>query len=199
VNLPACTGDQLRIGVAVEVPEPYGPMLQQARAVVGDPLAASIPPHITMLGPATLEPEELEEVEEHLRRVAAAQRPFMIRLRGTGTFRPVSDVVFVQVAEGIAECEALEARVRTGPLSRDRRFLYHPHVTVAHDVPAPALDEAFEKLAGFEAVFRVAALHMYEHGVDEVWRLIRTFEFGVPAPVGADVADTPSGNDSAAG
>ena len=186
MNLPECSGDQCRIGVAVEVPEPYGPMLQEARAIVGDPLALSIPPHITMLGPTTLEPDEVDEVEEHLRQVAAAHHPFVIRLRGTGTFRPVSDVVFVQVAEGIAECEALEARIRTGPLSRDRRFHYHPHVTVAHDVPAPALDEAFEKLAAFEAVFSVTSMHMYEHGVDEVWRPIRTFEFGAAAPAPTD-------------
>jgi 2'-5' RNA ligase len=191
VNLPECTGDQRRIGVAVEVPEPYGPMLQEARAVVGDPLASSIPPHITMLSPTTLEPEELEEAEEHLRRIAATERPFMIRLRGTGTFRPVSDVVFVQVAEGIAECEALEARVRSGPLSRDRRFHYHPHVTVAHDVPAPALDQAFEGLAAFEAVFSVTAMHMYEHGSDEVWRAIRTFAFAAVDRAGR--VGTPSG------
>jgi len=186
VNLPDCTGDQRRIGVAVEIPEPYGPMLQEARAVVGDPLASSIPPHITMLGPTTLEPEELEEVEGHLRQIAAAQRPFLIRLRGTGTFRPVSDVVFVQVAGGIAECEALETRVRSGPFSHDRRYHYHPHVTVAHDVPAPALDQAFEDLATFEAVFRVTEMHMYEHGADEVWRPIRTFAFGAVPPGDAE-------------
>jgi len=186
VNLPECTGDQRRIGVAVEVPEPYGPMLQEARAVVGDPLALSIPPHITMLGPTTLEADEVDEAEEHLRQIAAAHHPFVIRLRGTGTFRPVSDVVFVQVAEGIAECEALEARIRTGPLARDRRFYYHPHVTVAQDVPAVALDQAFAELAAFEAVFSVTSMHMYEHGVDEVWRPIRTFEFGAAAPAPTD-------------
>jgi len=186
VNLPERTGGQRRIGVAVEVPEPYGPMLQEARAVVGDPLALSIPPHITMLGPTTLEADEVDEAEEHLRQIAAAHHPFVIRLRGTGTFRPVSDVVFVQVAEGIAECEALEARIRTGPLARDRRFYYHPHVTVAQDVPAVALDQAFAELAAFEAVFSVTSMHMYEHGIDEVWRPIRTFEFGAAAPAPTD-------------
>lgn len=177
MNLPACTGDQRRIGVAVEVPEPFGPTLQEVRAVVGDPLASSIPPHITMLGPTTLEPEEIDEVESHLRQIAAAQRPFKIRLRGTGTFRPVSAVVFVQVAEGIAECEALEARVRSGPLSRDRRFNYHPHVTVAQDVPALALDQAFAELAAFDAVFSVTSMQMYEYCSDEMWRPIHRFEF----------------------
>lgn len=59
-------------------------------------------------------------------------------------------------------------------------------MTVAHDVPAPALDQAFEGLAAFEAVFSVTAMHMYEHGSDEVWRAIRTFGFGAAAPAATD-------------
>ena len=42
-----------------------------------------------------------------------------MRLRGTGTFRPVSPVVFVNVAEGISRCELLADAVRRGPLEID--------------------------------------------------------------------------------
>jgi 2'-5' RNA ligase len=48
----------------------------------------------------------LSEVEEHLRKVALAEQPFELHLRGTGTFRPVSPVVFVQLAQGIGDCGA---------------------------------------------------------------------------------------------
>src|SRR3712207_8607561 len=47
-----------------------------------------------------------------------------------------SDVVFVAVARGIGNCELLADDVRRGPLARSLTFPYHPHVTVAHDVPA---------------------------------------------------------------
>ena len=103
-------------------------------------------------------------IDEHLRKVAADEDPFDIRLRGSATFLPVSPVVFVPLVQGIADCERLEAKVRSGPLQRDIRFPYHPHVTVAHDLPADALDRAFAMLSTYEAAFRVARVHAVRAG-----------------------------------
>lgn len=124
------------IGVAIGIPEPWGSELVRHRIEAGDPLAEQVPPHVTLLPPTEVDSEGLRAVEEHLRAVAARHRPFDLHLRGTGTFRPVTDVVFVVVARGISECELLQADVRGGPLVRELHFPYHPHVTVAHDVPA---------------------------------------------------------------
>lgn len=162
----------LRIGVAVGIPEPWATALHDARARVGDPAADLIAPHITLLGPTTVREDELPAVHEHLARVAASQGPFVVHLRGTASFRPVSPVVFVQVAEGIAACEALEGRIRTGVLAQELRFHYHPHVTIAHDVPDPALDQAFAELADFDARFPVTDIQVYEHGDDGRWRVL---------------------------
>ena len=175
MRLPERGEDQVRIGVALEVPEPFGPQLQAARAGFGDPLAAAIPPHVTLLGPTVVDLSDVPKVDDHLAAVGRAHRPFSVHLRGTGTFRPVSDVVFVQVVEGISECERLERSVRSGPLLQELRFNYHPHVTVAHDVPDEAMDRAFAELATFEARYRVTALQVYEHGDDGVWRPVRSF------------------------
>ena len=173
--LPDRAGEQIRIGVAITVPEPYGSALQHARASFGDPLAGDIPPHITLLGPTVVDPDELADVSSHLARVSTGSRPFVLHLRGTGTFRPISPVVFMQVVEGIAECEQLESTVRSGPLSQDLRFNYHPHVTVAHEVPDPDLDRAFDEMADFDARFVVSGFQFYEHGDDNVWRPVRDY------------------------
>ncbi len=178
MNLPERTGDQVRFGIALAVPQPHAGLLQQARAGFGDPLAQSIPPHVTLVGPTVGEPEDLAALHAHVAAVAARHRRFEIHLRGTGTFRPVSDVVFVQVVRGISECEQLELDLRTGPLAQGLRFHYHPHVTVAHDVPGAALDRAFTELADFEAVFPVTGLEFYSHGDDDVWRVERHLSFG---------------------
>lgn len=175
MNLPDRVGDQIRIGVAITVPEPYGSVLQHARARFGDPLAGDIPPHITLLGPTVVEPEELAAVSSHLSHVSTSARPFVLHLRGTATFRPISPVVFVQVVAGIAECEQLESTVRSGPLTQNLRFNYHPHVTVAHEVSEPNLDRAFDELAAFEARFVVSGFQFYEHGDDNVWRPVRDY------------------------
>lgn len=166
------------IGVAIPVPPPFGEDLQRRRAELGDPMACAIPAHVTLLPPSTVPRDRLDDVRGHLAAVAAVQQPFDLRLRGSGTFRPVSPVVFVQVAEGVPHCERLERQVRSGVLARDLSFYYHPHVTVAHDLDESALDEAFTSLADYEALFTVAAFSMYEHGPDGVWRPVETFGFG---------------------
>jgi 2'-5' RNA ligase len=168
-------GEELRIGVAVSVPEPYSGELQEARARVGDPAADLIQPHITLLGPTVVPVTALDDVAAHLRAVAEEHAPFTVHLRGTATFRPVSPVVFVQVVEGIAACELLEVGVRSGPLAQELRFHYHPHVTIAHDVPDDALDRAFTELAAYEARFDVTEIHAYEHGDDGMWRSMASF------------------------
>lgn len=169
------------IGVAVGIPEPWGSQLDHHRASSGDPMAAYIPAHLTLLGPTEIDatPEFAAKVADHLASVAAAHRPFHLHLRGTGTFRPITQVVFITVAAGISDCEQLAADIRSGPLHRDLRYPYHPHVTVAHDVAPEALDAVFEELAGFEARFPVDGFTLYEHGDDGHWHPQRRFSLAL--------------------
>ena len=167
------------IGVAIAIPEPHGTELQDWREHFGDPMARSIPTHVTLLPPTSVAVETLPGIEEHLRSIAAESTSFDILLRGTGTFRPASPVVFVTLAEGISDCEILERQVRSGPLGhRELEFVYHPHVTVAHDIPDASLAHAFDKLAQYEARFSVWGFSLYEHGDDGVWRPVVDFSFG---------------------
>ena len=101
-----------------------------------------------------------------------------MRLRGTGTFRPVSPVVFVTVAEGISQCEALADAVRRGPLETELLFPYHPHVTVAHHLEDEVMDRAFDELAGFECIFDADRFHLYAHDPGRGWQPTREFPLG---------------------
>lgn len=160
------------IGVSIPIPQPYADELQAARREAGDPLADAVPPHVTLMPPTPVDPDEEVQLRTHLAKVAAASPRFRMTLQGTGTFRPISPVVFVAVAEGIASCEQLERDVRSGPVERDLQFPYHPHVTIAHGVPEPALDRAFGELSSYERSFEVAGFDLYEHGDDQVWRSV---------------------------
>jgi 2'-5' RNA ligase len=168
----------VRVGVAIGIPEPWGSQLNESRAATGDPLAPFVPAHVTLLGPTDVAADALPSIEEHLATVAAGHRPYVVRLRGTGTFRPVTAVVFVAVASGISQCEQLAGAVRSGPLQRDLHFPYHPHVTVAHDISSEAMDAVFEELAGFSARFVVDHFTLYVHGTDGRWRPVRDFPLG---------------------
>ena len=165
-------------GVAVTIPQPWSTTLQQARADLGDPMASAIPPHVTLLPPTPIAPEAMDEFLQHLAAATASTEPFDMVLSGTGTFRPVSPVVFVQVSRGIGSCEALERAVRSGPVQRPLDFPYHPHVTVAHHLDEAALDRAFESLADFRCAFRVATVELFHHDDDGVWRVIDSFPLG---------------------
>ncbi|MFD3658153.1 2'-5' RNA ligase family protein [Streptomyces sp. NPDC058620] len=188
------------LGVSIAVPEPYGSLLQERRASFGDPAAHGIPTHVTLLPPTEAQAADLPAIEAHLAQIAAAGRPFPMRLSGTGTFRPLSPVVFVQVVEGASACAWLQKRVRdaSGPLVRDLQFPYHPHVTVAHGIAEEAMDRAYEELSVYEAAWTCGSFALYEQGADAVWRKINEFPFGagggapaVPAQGGSSV-DQPS-------
>ncbi|MHB2022102.1 MAG: 2'-5' RNA ligase family protein [Mycobacteriales bacterium] len=162
------------IGVAIALPQPVSDALQDCRERLGDPAAAAIVPHVT---PTYVAQAALPQIRRHLQAVAEAGHPFRIHLRGSGTFRPVSPVVFVPLVAGISECEQLEQRVRSGPLQRTLRFPYHPHVTVAHDLPPATLDRAYSELSGYEAVFTTSGFTLFEQDRDGVWWRRREFAF----------------------
>ncbi len=167
------------IGIAIDIPEPWGGQLTRRRAAAGDPAGVHIPAHLTLLGPTDVDAGELADIDRHLTTVAAAHEPFTVHLRGTGTFRPITDVVFVAVAAGIGECERLATAVRELPaVQRPQKYPYHPHVTVAQNVPPPALDAAFADLAGFEAKFPVRGFTLFEHGPEGRWRPQREYVLG---------------------
>ena len=165
------------IGILLAIPEPYGGELRARRAAYGDPQAEIVPTHVTLLPPTEVDPEAVPEIEGHLAAIAARGHSFRMRLRGTGTFRPISRVVFVQVAQGLLECVELEAQVRAGVLDRELQFPYHPHVTIAHDLGDEALDAAQAELAQYEAEFDIGGFGLYQQEPAGWWRRVRSFPF----------------------
>jgi len=170
--------DEVTLGVAIAIPEPHATVLTGWRRRVGDPQADLIWPHVTLLPPTPVEPDRLTTIEEHLAGAATSRPPFVMHLLGTGTFRPVSPVVFIQVARGLSDCEVLEMSIRSGPLHRRLDFPYHPHVTVAQDVPDVALDLAYDGLSGFVARFAVEQFTLFERHPDGKWLPRQDFPLG---------------------
>jgi 2'-5' RNA ligase len=188
------------LGVSIAVPEPYGSLLQQRRAGFGDAAAHCIPTHVTLLPPTEVDADAVPAFRLHLAQVADGLRPFRMRLQGTGTFRPLSAVVYIRLAEGIAECSAIQEQVRSGPVHRELQFPYHPHVTVAHDIPDEAMDRAYEELAEFHADWTVSGFALYTRDDDGVRHKAQDYPFadgpaaaGLPTQCGPlDAAAEPS-------
>jgi len=163
------------IGVSIAIPDPHASVLRGWRRRIGDSEADNVPPHVTLLPPTEVSGVELAEIEDHLAKAQHVVRAFSMKLSGTGTFRPLSPVVFVAVSAGIAECELLERAIRRGPVVRDLDFPYHPHVTVGHHVSDTELDEAFEGLRDYVAQFVVDRFILYLQDADGAWHARREY------------------------
>ncbi|HEY6590560.1 MAG TPA: NUDIX domain-containing protein, partial [Actinomycetota bacterium] len=102
-------------------------------------------------------------------------------LAGAATFLPGSPVAYLVVREGGPALEALEAALLESPLDR-RTHPFHPHVTVAQDLPPDRIEAAAAELAGFRAAFPVPDLAVLREEPDKTWRPLAT------VPVGASTA-----------
>jgi 2'-5' RNA ligase len=173
---PVSRSEDISVGVILGFPAEIAEELQRWRASFGDPLADIVPAHITLV--TTTPTRDWEATLEHVREVALHQRPFDVTIAGTGTFRPVSPVVFINVEDGFEHCVALHEKLQQGPLHRELPFAYHPHVTIAHDVTPESLDEAETVLRNYRATFPVVSMGLYEHDANGIWQLREELDFG---------------------
>jgi 2'-5' RNA ligase len=167
------------LSVVLEVPRRYAKTLADIRADAGD-ADSGVAPHITLVGPGIVPLLTIDEVGAHVSSVAATTAPFEITLQGVDTFRPVTDVVFVSLTSGAAECAALEARLRSGPFRVPAEFDYHPHVTIAADLPDEKLDAAAAAAASFTATFTACELAVFDYRQQRGWVKVGVLPLGTP-------------------
>ncbi len=167
----------ITVGVSIAIPEPHGEALRDKRRSYGDELADRIPSHITLAPPLLIDEAGIDELGEDLRELTEVFEPFTVSLLGTGTFRPISPVVFIAVSEGIAQIETLAEGVRKAIGAPDPEFPFHPHVTVAHNLEDASLDRALADLRDFRASFVVDAIHLYVDDAERGW--VPTHRFGL--------------------
>ncbi|GAA1497354.1 2'-5' RNA ligase family protein [Paeniglutamicibacter kerguelensis] len=163
------------LGVVIEVPSPLRESLRAWRCTYGGEAAARVEPHITLVSGSTT---DWDAAAAHVRAVAALAGPFRVCLQGTGTFRPVAPVVFLNVREGTEACTALHDSLLRGPLGHDLSHAYHPHLTIAHEVADALMDSAQEDLRDESMGFTVSSIGLF--GIDEAgqWSLREELELG---------------------
>jgi 8-oxo-dGTP pyrophosphatase MutT (NUDIX family)/2'-5' RNA ligase len=167
--------------VVAPLPEPLGIYVQAWRRALGDPAAARIAPHLTLVPPQTVAERDLDRAVALVERTAEAAMPFLVELAGTATFLPASPVAYLVVREGGPALETLEAALRESPLDR-RTHPFHPHVTLVQDRPPEQIEAAAAELAGFRAMFPVRDLAVLREEHDKTWRPLAS------VPVGASTA-----------
>lgn len=173
---PTVRPGRVYAGVVIRLPEPTGQELQDWRASFEDSPAAGVSPHITLM--ISESRGEWDRLVEHVRRVLAGWEPFHLEIHGTGTFRPVTPVVYLDVERGREQCLALHRALRGSGMDSASPFEYHPHVTLAHGLDDETLDRAQEMLRTYRAGFLVDRVHVYEGDEHGVWHVRETVRFG---------------------
>ena len=163
------------IGISIAIPEPWGEWLREKRRSFGDSGAEHIPSHITLSPPLEINESDLESIATALTALGESHRPFTVALAGTGTFRPLSDVVYAVVRQGAPASAELARGVQAAALAPEPEHDFHPHVTVAHELDDDVLDRAAADLADFECEFKVSEFKLYVFDLDRGWEPVRSF------------------------
>src|SRR6266403_4597112 len=94
--------------------------------------------HVTVLPPRPLRPSataaDKEAAWQELRELLRGVQPFKVELGEIEVF-PESQAIYVSIRSGQEELERLHDRLNVGRLAFQEPYRYHPHVTVAQDLP----------------------------------------------------------------
>ena len=134
-------GERLNVfALVVYIPGPLGQFLDDLRRE----LVPHYNPHahVSVLPPRPLM-VEWEKASRQLRSVTDAWPPFDVELTEIQIF-PVTNVIYIEVGQGASELYQIHAAMNLTDLAFEEPFTYHPHITVAQDIPADRVSEATE-------------------------------------------------------
>uniref|UniRef100_Q01UA6 2',5' RNA ligase n=1 Tax=Solibacter usitatus (strain Ellin6076) TaxID=234267 RepID=Q01UA6_SOLUE len=127
--------------LVVYIPDPLGRFLDDLRKE----LVPGCNPHahVSMLPPRPLA-VDWQVASEQVRRCAAAHAPFEVTLGAIRRF-PVTNVIYIELARGAEQFFAMHEAMNREALEFAEPFQYHPHVTLAQEIPPPLVEEVDRK------------------------------------------------------
>ena len=139
------------------IPGPLGIFLDEVRRE----LAPHCNPHahVSLLPPRSLG-VTCEAASEQARALTESWPAFDVELAGIRIF-PVTEVIYIELGAGADQLRRMHAAMSSGPLEFPEPFPYHPHITLAQELPheqVAAADElARRRWRGFEGERRFQA------------------------------------------
>ena len=183
--LEANSGTPLQEGLnvfalVIYIPHPLGRFLDDLRrelVPLCNPHA-----HVSVLPPRPLG-VGWEVASEQVRALARTWAPFDVELGAINVF-PVTGVVYIEVGGGAQELTGMHRATNTGSLAFDEPFAYHPHITVAQEIPE-ARAEAVHDLAtrrwreyAGNRAFRASRAVLVQNTYRDCWTDLADYSFG---------------------
>jgi hypothetical protein len=129
--------------LVIYIPGPLGLFLDQLRKDLVpdyDPHA-----HVSVLPPRSLA-VGWQAASEEAAALTASRPPFDIELTHVSVF-PVTGVVYIEIGAGGDELRRMHAAMNASTLGFEEPFAYHPHVTLAQELPTGNVAEVCELAA----------------------------------------------------
>lgn len=129
--------------LVIYIPDPLGRFLDDLRRELvphDNPHA-----HVSVLPPRPLA-VDWQRASTQVREAARAWQPFDVELKEIGIF-PVTNVIYLELGAGEAELRCMHAATNAQALAFAEPFVYHPHVTLAQDIPQADVERVRELAA----------------------------------------------------
>lgn len=121
------------------IPDPLGSFLSELRTDLIQ--GCRLQSHVTILPPRVLSSPVGALIADLKKRTTSADS-FEITLGEVEIF-PVTNVIYISLGQGKQQVEAMHTHLSGGPFSYKEPFPFHPHATLAQEIPEDSLSEVF--------------------------------------------------------
>lgn len=126
------TGERINVfALVIYIPDPLGRFLDDLRrelVPLYNPHA-----HVSVLPPRPLQ-VEWQAASEQARILTEGWAPFDVELTSIQVFQR-TDVIYIEIGAGAGQLYDLHAAMNQSALAFDEPFEYHPHITLAQEIP----------------------------------------------------------------
>jgi len=120
---------------------------------------------------------------EQVSRILNSWNPFEIELTGIDVF-PVTEVIYLAVGRGAADLRQVHRAMNAGPLEFEEPFSYHPHITLAQELPRDKVADTSELARRlwdeYTGPRRFTADHaaFVQNSLDNYWIDLKSYSLG---------------------
>ncbi|SPE32858.1 conserved hypothetical protein [Candidatus Sulfopaludibacter sp. SbA3] len=129
--------------------------------------------HVSVLPPRPLA-VDWQTASHQARSLTQSWTSFDVQLTGIQIF-PVTDVIYIEIGDGASELRRMHAAMNLTDLVFDEPFPYHPHITLAQEIPhdrvAEVVDLAQRRWREFQGprVFRAERAAFVQNTLSNCW------------------------------
>jgi 2'-5' RNA ligase len=183
-HVPA--GERLNAyALVIYIPDPLGRFLDDLRRE----LVPNYNPHahVSVLPPRPLA-VEWQVASQQARVLTEAWPPFDVELTEVDMF-PVTQVIYIGIGAGGEQLTGMHSAMSTGVLEFQEPFPYHPHITLAQDVPPTDINAVYElakrrwrEYRG-KRTFRAERAAFVQNTMNNLWLDLAEYSLGEYRPV----------------